>query len=200
MIAAGTETVAQGTAGSPHGVMSALKIKTAATEIEAPSTKLEDEADTAALGKGGEQVHDGAKPQAAASGIETDKDKAASGVTQVDAHRFANAPAQATENGETQAAAPKAPEAPQSLALTSPVQNAAPTQAIPAAAPQLTPQAAAIPLAGVGIEIAAKALEGKNHFEIRLDPPELGRIDVRLDVDRDGNVTTRLIADRSRHP
>ncbi len=54
-----------------------------------------------------------------------------------------------------------------------------------------------IPLAGVAIEIASKALAGKNHFEIRLDPPELGRIEVRLDVDRDGNVTSRLIADRS---
>ena len=59
------------------------------------------------------------------------------------------------------------------------------------------PQAAAVPLAGVAIEIASKALAGKNHFEIRLDPPELGRIEVRLDVDRDGNVTSRMIADRS---
>ncbi len=41
------------------------------------------------------------------------------------------------------------------------------------------------------------ALAGKNHFEIRLDPPELGRIEVRLTVDRDGNTTTRLIADRA---
>ena len=40
-------------------------------------------------------------------------------------------------------------------------------------------------------------MAGKNRFEIRLDPPELGRIEVRLDVDRDGQVTTRLIADRS---
>ncbi len=47
----------------------------------------------------------------------------------------------------------------------------------------------AVPLAGVAIEIAGKALAGKNRFEIRLDPPELGRIEVRLDVDRDGNVT-----------
>ena len=55
-----------------------------------------------------------------------------------------------------------------------------------------------MPLAGVAIEIAGKALAGKNRFEIRLDPPELGRIEVRLDVDRDGSVTTtHLIADRS---
>ena len=59
------------------------------------------------------------------------------------------------------------------------------------------PQPAAIPFAGVAIEIAGKALAGKNHFEIRLDPPELGRIEVRLDVDRDGNVTSRMIADRA---
>ena len=57
--------------------------------------------------------------------------------------------------------------------------------------------AAAVPIAGLAIEIAARAHSGKNRFEIRLDPPELGRIDVRLDVDRDGNVTSRLVVDRS---
>jgi chemotaxis protein MotD len=61
---------------------------------------------------------------------------------------------------------------------------------------QPTPQPVAVPLSGVAIEITGKALEGKNRFEIRLDPPELGRIEVRLDVDRDGNVTSRLTVDR----
>jgi flagellar hook-length control protein FliK len=68
------------------------------------------------------------------------------------------------------------------------------TPAAPALQP--SPQPAVIPLSGVAIEIAGKALAGKNRFEIRLDPPELGRIDVRLDVDRDGNVTSRLTVDR----
>lgn len=66
-------------------------------------------------------------------------------------------------------------------------------------APQAQPQTPApvmVPLAGVGVEIASKAAAGKTNFEIRLDPPELGRIDVRLNVDRDGNVTSTLIADR----
>ena len=40
-------------------------------------------------------------------------------------------------------------------------------------------------------------MAGKNRFESRLDPPELGRIEVRLDVDRDGNVTPRLTVDRA---
>ena len=58
------------------------------------------------------------------------------------------------------------------------------------------PQAVAVPLAGVAIDIAGKALAGKNRFEIRLDPPELGRVEVRLDVDKDGSITSHVIADR----
>lgn len=63
-------------------------------------------------------------------------------------------------------------------------------------ASQQNPPAVAVPVAGLAVEIAGKALAGKNRFEIRLDPPELGRIEVRLDVDRDGNVTSRLTVDR----
>ena len=44
---------------------------------------------------------------------------------------------------------------------------------------------------------APQAHAGKNRFEIRLDPPELGRIDVRLKIDRGGNVTSRLVVERS---
>lgn len=69
-----------------------------------------------------------------------------------------------------------------------------------AATPAMTApslQAAAIPLSSVAIEVASKAVSGKNHFEIRLDPPELGRIEVHLALDRDGNITSRMIADRA---
>jgi flagellar hook-length control protein FliK len=51
-------------------------------------------------------------------------------------------------------------------------------------------------LAALPIEIAARAKDGINRFEIRLDPPELGRIDVRLDIDRSGHVTSRLMVER----
>jgi chemotaxis protein MotD len=57
--------------------------------------------------------------------------------------------------------------------------------------------AAAVPLAGLGVAIAARAQSGSNQFDIRLDPPELGRIDVRLDVDSTGQVMTHLTADRA---
>lgn len=63
--------------------------------------------------------------------------------------------------------------------------------------PQAQQATAAVPLAGLAVEIAAQTRAGKNRFEIRLDPPELGRIDVRLDVDREGNVTSRLVVERA---
>jgi flagellar hook-length control protein FliK len=56
---------------------------------------------------------------------------------------------------------------------------------------------AGIAIAELAVEIAGRAQAGHTRFEIRLDPPELGRVDVRLDVDRDGNASTRMIVDRS---
>lgn len=69
----------------------------------------------------------------------------------------------------------------------------------PAAATQLTATAAAsapVPVSGLAMEIAASARSGKTRFEIRLDPAELGRIDVRIDVDRHGQVTSHLTVER----
>ena len=37
---------------------------------------------------------------------------------------------------------------------------------------------------GLAVEIVSRAQDGNKRFDIRLDPPELGRIDVRLDVDQ----------------
>jgi flagellar hook-length control protein FliK len=63
-------------------------------------------------------------------------------------------------------------------------------------APLPTPAGQPIPVAGLAVEIAAHAQAGRNRFTIRLDPPELGRIDVRLDVDQKGHVTSRLMIER----
>ena len=74
---------------------------------------------------------------------------------------------------------------------------AAATAATPAAA--LTATAAtsvAVPLSGLALEIAASAKNGKSSFEIRLDPAELGRIDVRIDVDRNGQMTSHLTVEK----
>ena len=68
-----------------------------------------------------------------------------------------------------------------------------------AATPQLNvvaSQTEAVPLGGLAMQIAATAMSGKTSFDIRLDPAELGRIDVRLDVDRHGNVTSHLTVEK----
>jgi chemotaxis protein MotD len=82
----------------------------------------------------------------------------------------------------------------QAAGTLQPQQSAAHT---PAA--QLTVTAAthaAVPLSGLAMEIAASAKSGKSRFEIRLDPADLGRIDVRIDVDRNGQVTSHLTVER----
>ncbi|MBT1510779.1 flagellar hook-length control protein FliK [Bradyrhizobium sp. SRL28] len=69
----------------------------------------------------------------------------------------------------------------------------------PATAAQLTATAAAntpVPVSGLAMEIAASAKSGKTRFEIRLDPAELGRIDVRIDIDRHGQMTSHLTVER----
>lgn len=74
------------------------------------------------------------------------------------------------------------------------------TQHVVAAAQSTAPataQAATVPVAGLAVEIAARAQDGSKRFEIRLDPPELGRIDVRLDVDDHGRVSSHLVVERS---
>ena len=73
-----------------------------------------------------------------------------------------------------------------------------PLQSLWQAAPQRADTSDnAVPIAGVAVEIVSRAQDGLRRFEIRLDPPELGRIDVRLDVDNGGNVTSRLTVERA---
>jgi flagellar hook-length control protein FliK len=55
---------------------------------------------------------------------------------------------------------------------------------------------AAVPLSGLALEIAVSARSGKSRFDIRLDPADLGRIDVRIDVDRNGQVTSHLTVEK----
>jgi hypothetical protein len=55
---------------------------------------------------------------------------------------------------------------------------------------------AVVPLSGLALEIAVSARSGKSRFEIRLDPADLGRIDVRIDVDRNGRVTSHLTVEK----
>ena len=77
-------------------------------------------------------------------------------------------------------------------------QPQAPSATTPVAA-QLTVTAAAtaaVPLNGLALQIAVTAQSGNSRFEIRLDPAELGRIDVRIDVDRHGQLTSHLTVEK----
>jgi hypothetical protein len=53
-----------------------------------------------------------------------------------------------------------------------------------------------VPLAAEPVEIGLRSLSGLSRFEIRLEPEDLGRIDVRLDIDGD-RVEARLVVDRA---
>ena len=77
-----------------------------------------------------------------------------------------------------------------------------PTTMQSASTPPMAPQHAtgapnAVALAGIPIAIIARAEAGEKKFEIRLDPPDLGRIEVRLNVDSSGRATSHLIVDRA---
>jgi len=49
----------------------------------------------------------------------------------------------------------------------------------------------------VAFEVVRQFNQGASRFQIRLDPPELGRIDVRMQVDGDGNVHARMTVERA---
>jgi flagellar hook-length control protein FliK len=54
-----------------------------------------------------------------------------------------------------------------------------------------------INLPHLAFEMAHQFEAGKSKFQIRLDPPELGRIDVHMDVDRSGNVNARMTVEKA---
>jgi len=73
----------------------------------------------------------------------------------------------------------------------------APPALAPAPTWNVTAGAMVVPLSGLAIELAASIKSGKSSFQIRLDPAELGRIDVRIDVDRTGRLTSHLTVEKA---
>lgn len=60
-------------------------------------------------------------------------------------------------------------------------------------APQLTPH---VPLDALAVQIARRAGQGLNRFEISLSPVELGKLDISMSVSDDGRVQAVLRAER----
>ena len=132
------------------------------------------------------------------------KDPAAPADRPIHGPRRAHAEASSIEDKQTVSlpasghdASQKAPSESFHALLLANDQAAATTAAQTAAAPTSDAMEPAVPIAGLAVEIAARAQAGQNRFEIRLDPPELGRIDVRLDIDSSGQVTSRLVVERA---
>ena len=49
---------------------------------------------------------------------------------------------------------------------------------------------------GMAVEIAARSQSGAREFQIRLDPPELGHVEVRLSIDANGKTEAHMTADQ----
>jgi flagellar hook-length control protein FliK len=75
---------------------------------------------------------------------------------------------------------------------------AAPVVAAPRAIPAAY-QAVANPINmnQVAFEMVRQLHQGQSRFTLRIDPPELGRVDVKMHVDASGNVNARLTVERS---
>jgi chemotaxis protein MotD len=102
-----------------------------------------------------------------------------------------DAPAPAPQDNSAATAKADAPAAQATQTPNIPLPSMGPTAMRVASNPAL-----AVPVSGLAVEIVTRVQNGEKSFEIRLDPAELGRVDVRLDVDKAGNVTTRLTVER----
>ncbi|HRK25263.1 MAG TPA: flagellar hook-length control protein FliK [Beijerinckiaceae bacterium] len=98
------------------------------------------------------------------------------------------APPQHPGAAELPAATPPLPPNPVQTPLTTQIQTSHHT---PAMAP-----GRAVPPELVPITIASLASTGERRFDIRLDPADLGRIEVTLSVDAEGGVRTHLVVER----
>lgn len=79
-------------------------------------------------------------------------------------------------------------------AVQQPIAAATNARALPAAYQSV---ANPINMGQVAFEMVRQIHQGTSRFTIRLDPPELGRVDVKMQVDQQGAVTARLTVDRA---
>ncbi|WMT86241.1 flagellar hook-length control protein FliK [Pelagibacterium sp. 26DY04] len=111
-------------------------------------------------------------------------------------------PQSSAATGTAASTAPTAPELETPDGLTiAPPQSQAPT---PGTSSAIRPEGALyqrpevqVNLPHIAAEISRHVQNGTSRFEIKLNPAELGRIDVRMEVDTSGNVVARLAVERS---
>jgi flagellar hook-length control protein FliK len=184
----------------------ATPVKTAVVAKEGVATSGEDSTTAAATTMAPDTIVPAVTPQAEVAGkpkaegaiVDAVKaDVAGASASASPTNALGHAHAATTEAGNIPVSAPGSGLQPAGVVQTP--QPAPATTAQPLA-PQLNVTVAttqtAVPLSGLAMEIAVTAKSGKSRFEIRLDPADLGRIDVRIDVDRNGQVTSHLTVER----
>jgi flagellar hook-length control protein FliK len=122
------------------------------------------------------------------------------GKTEAKASATAELNAASLVSKEPATATGKAPEpAPQSQ-TTAPAPSASPDATTPmkAADPAsaMARADAPVPLQAVAVEIGMRAMRGSKEFSIRLDPEDLGRIDIKLEISEAGQVQAKLTVER----
>jgi len=75
-----------------------------------------------------------------------------------------------------------------------PIASATTPRALPA---PYQPVANPINMGQMAFEMVRQVHQGTSRFTIRLDPPELGRVDVRMQVDQTGTINARLTVERA---
>lgn len=199
--AAGTEAKTDGKSGeAKSGGAEQIAAKTAETKSGEGQAAAKDDSEAG-------------KVAATAAGSDT---KAAGDTKAADTATAPVATGQTTQAASTEASSgaqqASAPLSPQAILAVGPQSLTAPQAPLTEldAAAQATARAQAeaahkmtsgdagrpTPLHVVPIEIGAKALAGNKRFDIRLDPAELGRIDVSLEISDKGDVSAKLTVDR----
>ena len=179
--AAQPKTAASGASDTNSGT---LDPSAAATTAGAAQSNLAQQPTVAAKQEAGNGIIDTAKADASAGSSST----SAANVTAHDRSPVpapGHAPTDSSDTG-AQATGTFQPQLPSGTATAAPVGPLSVTAATNAP----------VPLSGLALEIAVSAKSGKSRFEIRLDPADLGRIDVRVDVDRHGQVTSHLTVEK----
>jgi flagellar hook-length control protein FliK len=209
-VATDVTLAATGAATKPATPKSALfKAPAAAKAGAAPSTDsaaTPGTADASATAISTGTAHADVAPQPASAGkekaenaiVDTAKTDAAAGSSSTPATAVAaHQPSATPEAGQALTGSSDA-----GVQATGTIQPQLPAAAAAAAAAPAGPFSVtaatnvAVPLSGLALEIAASARSGKSRFEIRLDPADLGRIDVRIDVDRSGQVTSHVTVEK----
>jgi flagellar hook-length control protein FliK len=219
-----TAALSKAAAASATGTSVADKtmqaVKAAVTAATQPVTKIE----TAAMSNTSHQaLHaptPAAKTEASALSVNFDANgaKSGGGNDNSQANSGGGQPQGGTARDTAQpaaAAATPVPDAPQPAAASASLANTttAATNVGVASAPMTSPatvsatlqvtqqaqhaQAAPPPdLSALAVSIAAKSSGGARQFDIRMEPAELGRVEVRLSVDSTGKAQAHLVAEK----